>query len=282
MARGVLGQVVDYDQGVLPAIAKILGHSECREWCDPLQARRTRRTGHDDDTSLGSSERGDCVDDTTDAGSLLANCDINAEHVARLLIDDRVDRDRSLAGGAVADNEFALTAAKCEQGIDYDKAGLNGLCHEITIDDGGCRSLDRFPHICGNWPLAVERAAERIDDAAEERWPDWHAHDIAGAAHSVAGLDRIHIVECDATDPAALKHLGEAELTLVETYQLVELNGGKTGDKCNAVPDFFHPADLFTVRPKRRGADLCAGAIEPIVRQDIRIVCHSRGPQGFW
>src|SRR6478736_6742208 len=101
MARGVLGQVVDYDQGVLPAIAKILGHSECREWGDPLQSRRTRRTGHHDDTSLRSAERGDCVDDTTDAGTLLANCDVDAEHVARLLIDDRVDRDRSLAGRAV-------------------------------------------------------------------------------------------------------------------------------------------------------------------------------------
>jgi hypothetical protein len=95
---------------------------------------------------------------------------------------------------------------------------LNGLGHEIAIDDGGCRSLDWFPHICGNWPFAVERAAERIDDAAEERRPHRHAHDIAGAAHSVAGLDRIHVVKCDATDSAALKHLGEAELTLVETY----------------------------------------------------------------
>src|SRR5580693_5313703 len=122
MARGVLGQVVDHDQGVLPAVAKMLGHSECREWGDPLQSRRTRGTGHDDDTSLRSSERGDRVDNTTDAGSLLANRDINAEHVARLLIDDRVDRNRSLAGGAVADNEFALTAAKCEQGVDYYKA----------------------------------------------------------------------------------------------------------------------------------------------------------------
>ena len=95
-------------------------------------------------------------------------------------------------------------------------------------------------------PFAVERAAERIDDAAEQRRPHRHAHDIAGAVHRVAGLDRIHIVKQDAADSAALKHLGEAELTLVETQQLVEPNGGKSGYKRNAVPDLFHSADLLT------------------------------------
>ena len=36
---------------------------------------------------------------------------------------------------------------------------------------------------------AVERPAERIDDAAEQPRADRHAHDVAGAAHDVAGFD---------------------------------------------------------------------------------------------
>ncbi len=148
--------------------------------------------------------------------ALLANRDVDADHVARLLIDDGVNRDRGLAGGAVTDNEFALTPAKGEQGIDDDEAGLDGLGHEIAIDDSWCRTLDRFQRVCGNGPLPVERAAERIDDAAEQCRPHRHAHDIARAVHGIAGLDRIRIIKQDAADMAALEHLGEAELSLAE------------------------------------------------------------------
>ena len=69
-------------------------------------------------------------------------------------------------------------------------------------------------------PLAVERPAQRVDDAAEQRRPDRHAHDVARAAHRVAGLDRIGVVQQHAADPVALEHLGEAELALVEAQQV--------------------------------------------------------------
>jgi hypothetical protein len=39
MGRGMLGQIVEDDQGVLAAIAKILGYGEPRERRDPLQSR---------------------------------------------------------------------------------------------------------------------------------------------------------------------------------------------------------------------------------------------------
>jgi hypothetical protein len=109
-----------------------------------------------------------------------------------------------------------LTAAKSEQGVDDGKASLNGLGHGIAVDDGGRRALNRLQHVRGNGSLPIERTAERIDDAAKQCWPHWHAHDIARAVYSVASLNRIHIIEQDAADPVALEHLGEAELSLVE------------------------------------------------------------------
>ena len=81
------------------------------------------------DAALGRAAGVDCVDGPPDARALLADCDIDADDVARLLIDDRVDRDRGLADGAVADDELALAAAEREQRIDDDETGLDRLGH---------------------------------------------------------------------------------------------------------------------------------------------------------
>ena len=133
----------------------------------------------------------------------------------------------------------------------------------------------------GDRPLAVERTAERIDDPAEQRRPDRHAHDVAGAAHRVAGLDRIDIVQQDAADPVAFEHLGEAELSLVEAQQFIEPDVGQPGDERDAVADLLDPADLFGLRAECGGAELRARAFEPGVRRAVRIGCHGRGPRGF-
>ena len=130
-------------------------------------------------------------------------------------------------------------------------------------------------------PLAVERATERIDDAAEQCRSHRHAHDIARAAYRVAGLDRVDIVQQDAADPVALEHLGEAELSLVEAQKLVEPDVGQSGDERDAVPDLLDPADLLGLRPERGGAKFCARVLEPGVRSAVRAACHARGPRGF-
>jgi hypothetical protein len=47
-------------------------------------------------------------------GCTLADRDIDADQVRVLLIDDRIDTDGRLAGGAVANDQFALSAADGE------------------------------------------------------------------------------------------------------------------------------------------------------------------------
>ena len=129
--------------------------------------------------------------------------------------------------------------------------------------------------------LAVERAAERIDDAAEQAGPDRHAHHVAGATHGVAGLDRIGIVQQNAADPVAFQHLGETELTLVEAQQFVEPHVRQAGDERDAVADLLDAADLFGARAELRGAQLCAGLFEPGCRRGGQVRCHGRCPPGF-
>ena len=57
MGGGVLGQVVDHDQRMLAAVAKILGHGEAGERRDPLQARARPSAGDDEDAALRRAVR---------------------------------------------------------------------------------------------------------------------------------------------------------------------------------------------------------------------------------
>ena len=122
--------------------------------------------------------------------------------------------------------------------------------------------------------LAVERAAERVDDAAEQCRPHRHAHHVAGAAHRVAGLDRIDLIEQNTADPVAFEHLGETELPLVETQELVEPDIRHAGDQCDAVADLLDPTDLLSLGPKGGCTEPGAGAVEPGGRAGLRVDCH--------
>ena len=60
---GVLGQIVDDDERVLAAVAKIFGDREASKWRDPLQPGGGRRRGDDEDAALGGAVLLHCVDD---------------------------------------------------------------------------------------------------------------------------------------------------------------------------------------------------------------------------
>ena len=85
-------------------------------------------------------------------------------------------------------------------------------------------------------PLAVERPAERIDDAAEQRRPDRHAHDVAGAAHrdpaSIASTSSSRTQPTESVSSTWAKPNWP-----VEAQQLVEPDVGQPGDQRDAVAD---------------------------------------------
>ena len=62
--------------------------------------------------------------------------------VDRLLVDDRVDDHRGLAGLAVTDDQLALAAADRDQRVDRLQAGLHRLMHRLARDDAGRLDLD--------------------------------------------------------------------------------------------------------------------------------------------
>ena len=143
----------------------------------------------------------DRLDGAPDARRFLADGDVDADDVAALLVDDGVDGDRGLADGAVADDQFALAAPEREQRVDDDQAGLHRLGHQIAVDDLRRRPLDRLARVGRDRSLAVERPAERIDDAAEQaRARPGTRTTSPMPAHRVAGFDRIGVVQQNAAD----------------------------------------------------------------------------------
>ena len=101
-----------------------------------------------------------------DGRLLLADGDVDAEDVLALLVDDGVERDGGLAGLAVADDQLALTAPDRDHGVDRLDSGLSGsLTGRRSTTPGARRSMGA--ELFGlDGPLAVQRLAQGVHDAA--------------------------------------------------------------------------------------------------------------------
>ena len=124
-----------------------------------------------------------------DGRALLADGDVDAAHLlgrvaglpVRLLVDDRVDRDRGLAGRAVTDDQLALAAADRGHRVDGLDAGRQRLVHRLALHHAGGLELQGAAALdAGDLAEAVDRVAERVDDAAEVAVADRDREDLAG------------------------------------------------------------------------------------------------------
>ena len=126
----------------------------------------------DDDRVLHRALLAQLLDHLRDRRALLADGDVDADDVLALLVDDRVDRDGGLARLAVADDQLALAAADRHQRVERLEAGLQRLLHGLAVDDAGRLELERPGLGRLDRRAAVERVAERVDDAADQRLAD--------------------------------------------------------------------------------------------------------------
>ena len=83
---------------------------------------------------------------------------------------------------AVADDELALATADRGHRVDRLDAGLQRLVHRLALHDAGRLQLERATGLGLDLAEAVDRLAERVDDAAEEGVADGDREDLAGAA----------------------------------------------------------------------------------------------------
>ena len=193
-----------------PLIAEILAHRATGERSDVLHRRRIGSGGRDDDGVIHRAVVRQRLDDLRHGGALLSDRDIDADDVAALLVDDRVERDRGLARLTVADDQFALAAADRDHRVDGLDAGLQRLFHRLPVDDARRQRFKRIECRCIDGTIVVDRVAERIHHAADQRVAHRHGHDAAGAADFVAFLDRGVIAQQHGADLIFFEVQGDA------------------------------------------------------------------------
>jgi hypothetical protein len=165
-----------------------------------------------------------------------------------VLVQDRVDRDRGLAGGAVADDQLALTAADVRHRVDRLDPGLERLLHGLARDHARRLPFDRARLRGLDRTEAVERIAEGIDHTPEQPGADGHGRDVAGAAHGLAFADEIPFAEQGGADVVLFEVEGEPDHPVLELEHLEGDTVLKAVDTGDPVADLEDGADLGEVR----------------------------------
>ena len=245
---GLLGQVVVDDERVLAVVEEVLAHGGAGERGHPLDRRcLVCGRGHDRRV-LHRAGLAEALVHLGDRRGLLADGDVDALHVLVVLVQDRVDGDRRLAGRAVADDQLALAAADVRHRVDRLDPGLERLLHRLALDHAGGLPLERAGLLGVDRALPVERVAERVDDAAEQLRADGHRRDLAGAADGIAFLDLVPVAEQRDADVVLLEVEGEADDPVVELEHLERHAVLEPVDAGDAVAELEDRSDLGEVR----------------------------------
>ena len=184
----MLGQVVVDDQHITAGFHEVLGNAGCCIRRDVGQAGRLVAFGDDDHGVVHRILVAQRRDHFGHRRRALADGAVDADHVLPALVQDGVECNRGLAGLAVAEDQFALAPTDRDHRVDDLESGLQWHVDWRAIHDGGGGPLDRPPVGGVDGPEPVERAAERVDDAPQQRRADRHVHHAAGAQHLVASL----------------------------------------------------------------------------------------------
>src|SRR5579871_1763682 len=222
------------------AVTEKLAHRAAGVGRDVLHGRRIGRGGGHHDGVIHGAVIFEGLHHLRYGGSLLADGDIDTDHVAALLVDNRVERDRGLSGLPVANDQLALAAADRNHGIDRFDAGLQRLFHRAAIHDARRDGFNRQVLRRRDGALAVNRLAERVDHAPDHGLSNRNRHDFAGAPHFVAFADLLVFAEQYDADLVLFEIEGDPGYVVRELnhlaghYVLESINTGDT------VPDRDH------------------------------------------
>ena len=140
--------------------------------------------------------------------------------------------------------ELALAAADRDHRVDRLDPGLHGLLDRLAVDDARRLELERPALVGLDRAAAVERVAERVDDAAEERLPDRDRRDLPGAADRLALLDLLPLADERRADVVLFEVEREAGDAVLEVEHLECDAVLEAVDARDPVADLEHGADL--------------------------------------
>ncbi len=260
VGHGLLGEIVVNDQRVHAVVHEPFAHRRAGERRKILVGGRIRGGRHHDDCVFERAGFFEHANHVGDVRLLLADGDVNRVERAVILVagrfgrlvqpglrDDGVDADGRLAGRAVANDQLALAAADRDHRVDGHDAGLHGLADGFPLHDAGRDFFHRVLRAGRDRPLAIDRLAERVDDAAEQPLAHGHGQQLAGGPDLLTFLDAGVLAEDDRADLGFFEVQREADDAVAEVEHLVEHRVGQPFDLGHTVADFAHDADVLLV-----------------------------------
>jgi hypothetical protein len=186
IGAGVLGEVVVDDQHVATRFHEMLRDAGRGVRRDVGEAGRVVALGHDHDGVIHRALLPQDGHGLRHGGRALADGAIDAHDVLAALVQDGVERDGGFARLPVAQNQLALAAPDGNERIDDFEAGLERHGDGRAVHDGGGGAFDGQAFAGVHRPAAIERPAERVDDASQQAVAHGHVHDPAGALDLIA------------------------------------------------------------------------------------------------
>ena len=240
----VLGEVVVNDKHVAARLHERLGDAGRGVRSDVGQTRRVVALGHDDDGVIHGALFPQGGHRLRNGGGALADGAINAQHILAALVEDGVDRNGGLARLAVAENQLALAAPDGNERIDNFEAGLERHGDGRAVHDGRGGAFDGQALAGDHRSLAIERPAERIDDASEQSVANGHVHDPARAPDFISRMEMRIFAEQHDADFVFVHIEGNAEHIAGESHQFIKAHAGKPGHLGDAGGDAGDRAHL--------------------------------------
>ena len=188
-----------------------------------------------------------------DGGSLLTDGHVDAADLlfrvagfpVGLLVDDRVDRDRGLAGLAVADDQLTLSSPDRGHRVDGLDSGLQGLTNLLSVHDASGLELESPPALdVLDRTEPVDGITHCIDDTSKVAVADGNGEHLTRAAHGGAFVDALGVAQDDHTDLPFVEIEGDAHGAVLETQQLVRHGRGQALDARDTVTGGHDNADL--------------------------------------
>ena len=170
-------------------------------------------------------------------GTLLADGYVNTDNILISLVQDRIDRDGSLTGLTVADDQLTLSASDRDHGVDSLDAGLQRLFNGLAGNDAGRYGLYR-PELCRiDRTVAINGLADRVDNTADHSLSHRHRYDSARALDGLSFTDPLVSTEKHDGNTVFFQVLCHSEGAVLKLQQLAGHTACQAAGSGNTVTD---------------------------------------------
>ncbi len=152
--------------------------------------------------------------------SLLADCNIDADQVPTLLVNNCVEGDSTLPSGTITNNELALAAANGNHGINGLDTRLNRRINALAEGDTRRNPFYWSGFGSTNRTLPINRITKSINHAADEFIAHGYLNDAASGPHLIALFDVLIVAQHHRAYGLFLKVESKAHRPIGELKQL--------------------------------------------------------------